>query len=112
MHPANPHAASRSWHAALYVFLVYVFVTGGSSQARGWTDAIAQVTALPILAVGTWRLSALPASPVRSLGLVALTAIVLLPWLQLLPLTEGLWNLAPARIWRPRAYRMSLPPGR
>ena len=42
MHPANPHAVSRSWHAALYVFLVYVFVTGGSSQVRDWTDAIAR----------------------------------------------------------------------
>ena len=37
MHPANPHALSRSWHAALYIFLVYVFVTGGSSQARATT---------------------------------------------------------------------------
>lgn len=97
MHPANPHAVSRSWHAALYIFLVYVFVTGGSSQARGWTDAIAQVAALPILAVGVWRLGALPASRVRLLGLVAMAAVALLPWLQLLPLAESLWNLAPAR---------------
>lgn len=97
MHPANPHAVSRSWHAALYIFLVYVFVTGGSSQARGWTDAIAQVAALPILAVGAWRLGAMPGSRVRMLGLVAIAAIVLLPWLQLLPLSQGLWNMAPAR---------------
>ncbi|MDG6348284.1 O-antigen ligase family protein [Luteimonas sp. 8-5] len=97
MHPANPHAVSRSWHAALYIFLVYVFVTGGSSQARGWTDAIAQVAALPILAVGAWRLGAMPESRVRVLGLVAIAAITLLPWSQLLPLSQGLWNMAPAR---------------
>lgn len=97
MHPANPHAVSRSWHAALYIFLVYVFVTGGSSQARGWTDAIAQVAALPILAVGAWRLGAMPGSRVRLLGLVALAATALLPWLQLLPLSQGLWNIAQAR---------------
>src|SRR5690606_18141583 len=97
MHPANPHAVSRSWHAALYLFLVYVFVTGGSSQARGWTDAVAQVVALPILAVGVWRLDAMPGSRVRMLGLVALAALALLPWVQLLPLGDGLWNLASAR---------------
>lgn len=97
MHPANPHAVSRSWHAALYIFLVYVFVTGGSSQARGWTDAIAQVAALPILAVGAWRLGAMPGSRVRMLDLIAIAAIALLPWAQLLPLSQGLWNMAPAR---------------
>ncbi len=97
MHPVNSRAVSRSWHAALYVFLVYVFVTGGSSQARGWTDAIAQVAALPILAIGTWRLGGLPGSRVRLLGLVALAAIALLPWVQLLPLSDGMWRLAPAR---------------
>ena len=85
MHPANPHAVSRSWHAALYVFLVFLFVTGGSSQVRDWTDAIAQVAALPILAVGARRLGALPASRVRLLGLLAMAAIVLLPCMQLLP---------------------------
>src|SRR5690606_9459101 len=97
MHPANPHAVSRSWHAALYVFLVYVFVTGGSSQARGWTDAIAQVAALPILAIGAWRLGAMPGSRVRMLGFAAMAAIALLPWLHLLPLSQDLWNMAPAR---------------
>src|SRR5690606_26530865 len=56
-----------------------------------------QVAALPILAVGVWRLGALPGSRVRTLGLVALAAIALLPWVQLLPLSQGLWNMAPAR---------------
>jgi O-antigen ligase len=81
----------------LYLFLVFVFVTGGSSQARGWTDAVAQLLALPILGVAIWQLGGLPASRVRILGLVALAAVALLPWLQLLPLSQGLWNLAPAR---------------
>src|SRR5690606_41970148 len=94
MHPANPHAVSRSWHAALYIFLVYVFVTGGSSQARGWTDAIAQVAALPILAVGAWRLGALPRSRVRLLVLISMVAIALLPWFQLLPPSQGVGTVA------------------
>lgn len=97
MHHVTPHAGSRGWHAALYIFLVFVFVTGGSSQERGWTDAIAQVLALPILAIALWNIDGLPGSRVRTLGLVAMVAVLLLPWLQLLSLPQGLWNLAPAR---------------
>lgn len=89
--------ASRLWNGALYVFLVYVFVTGGTSQERGWTDAIAELLALPILAIACWRIAALPRSHVQTWGLVAMAAIALLPWIQLLPLTESLWRLAPAR---------------
>src|SRR5690606_34852551 len=38
-----------------------------------------------------------PPSPVRSLGLAALAAVALLPWLQLVPLPQAAWQLAPAR---------------
>lgn len=88
---------SRLWHGVLYAFLVFVFVTGGSSQERGWTDAVAQLAALPIVAIALWRLGAQAPSRVRSWGLAALAAIALLPWLQLLPLPASLWQLAPAR---------------
>ena len=97
MHHVPPPAGSRGWHAALYIFMVFVFVTGGSSQQRGWTDATAQVLALPILAIALWNIGALPDSRVRTLGLVALAAVVVLPWLQLLSLPQGWWNLTPAR---------------
>jgi hypothetical protein len=90
-------AGSRLWHSSLYLLLCLVFVTGGSSQDRGWTDAITQLLALPVLLVGGWRIAALPASRVRLLGLVAIAAVALLPWLQLLPLSHFLWELAPAR---------------
>jgi O-antigen ligase len=90
-------AGSRLWHASLYLLLCLVFVAGGSSQARGWTDAMTQLLALPVLLVAAWRVVALPVSRVRSLGLVAIAAVALLPWLQLLPLSHFLWGLAPAR---------------
>lgn len=98
--PDFTHAQTRSfraWHATLYIFLVLVFVTGGSSQEHGWTDVAMQLFALPILAIAVWRICELPRSRVRTLGLVAMAAIALLPWLQLLPLSQSLWNLAPAR---------------
>src|SRR5690606_23907071 len=72
--------ASRLWHAVLYVYLAYVFVTGGSSQERGWTDAVAELVALPILAFACWRLVNCVPSRVRMWGVVALAAVALLPW--------------------------------
>lgn len=88
---------TRAWHGLLYIFLVFVFVTGGSSQERGWTDAIAEIVALPIIAFATWRLVDLAPSKVRRWGLVAVAAVALLPWLQLLPLSQGLWQTPSAR---------------
>ncbi len=90
-------AATRAWHTVLYVLLVLTFVTGGSSQEHGWTDVSAQLLALPVLVVGLLRLPVQPRSCVRNLGLAALAAVVLLPWLQLLPLPQAAWQLAPAR---------------
>ncbi len=81
----------------IYAYFILVFVTGGSSQAHGWTDVVAQLLALPVLAVGLWRLAEQPASRVRTLGLVAMAAVALLPWLQLLPLPQSWWLWAPAR---------------
>lgn len=81
----------------IYAFLILVFVTGGSSQQHGWTDVAAQLFALPVLGIGLWRLTRLPASGVRTLGLIAMAAVALLPWLQLLPLPHSLWMMSPAR---------------
>lgn len=95
--PADEGAtADRLLHLFLYVLLVLVFVTGGSSQQRGWSDASAQLFALPVLALASWRVARLEASRVRLLGIAAMGAIALLPWLQLLPLGP-LWPMAPAR---------------
>jgi len=81
----------------IYAYFILVFVTGGSSQAHGWTDVAAQLLALPIFAWGLWRLADQPGSRVRSWGLAAMAAVALLPWLQLLPLPAGWWLAAPAR---------------
>lgn len=81
----------------IYAYFILVFVTGGSSQAHGWTDVAAQLLALPLLGWGLWRLADQPASRVRSWGLVAMAAVALLPWLQLLPLPAAWWLVAPAR---------------
>ena len=81
----------------IYAYFILVFVTGGSSQQHGWTDVAAQLLALPLLAAGLWRLADQPSSRVRTLGLAAMAAVALLPWLQLLPLPQSWWLWAPAR---------------
>lgn len=81
----------------IYAYFILVFVTGGSSQQHGWTDVAAQLLGLPVLAFGLWRLTEQPASRVRTWGLVAMAAVALLPWLQLLPLPQSWWLWAPAR---------------
>lgn len=81
----------------IYAYFILVFVTGGSSQQHGWTDVAAQLLGLPVLAFGLWRLGGQPGSRVRTWGLVAMAAVALLPWLQLLPLPEAWWLWAPAR---------------
>ncbi len=81
----------------IYAYFILVFVTGGSSQQHGWTDVAAQLLGLPVLAFGLWRLAGQPGSRVRTWGLVAMAAVALLPWLQLLPLPQSWWLWAPAR---------------
>ena len=87
----------RWWHGVLYAFLILVFVTGGSSQERGWSDAIAELAALPVLAFACWTLGGRVSSNTRRWGVVAMAAVTLLPWLQLLPLPQPLWQLPDAR---------------
>lgn len=77
--------------------LVVVFVTGGSSSETGFGVLVAQWLSLPLLLTAlylAWQRRRLQAAP---LACVAVAAIVALPALQLLPLTESLWRLAPAR---------------
>lgn len=81
----------------IYAYFILVFVTGGSSQQHGWTDVAAQLLGLPVLALGLWRLGGQPGSRVRTWGLIAMGAVALLPWLQLLPLPQSWWLWAPAR---------------
>lgn len=94
--PAQSSREPRS-AAVIYAYFILVFVTGGSSQLHGWTDVAAQLLALPVLGIGLWRLADQPASRVRTLGLAAMAAVALLPWLQLLPLPQAWWAWAPAR---------------
>jgi O-Antigen ligase len=94
----------------LFVVLVTLICGGGTRQGL-WSDALAQIVSLPLLAVASFRLKALPSSQLR-LPLFLIFAVVLVPVLQLVPLPPGLWTILPGRAEVAEAYKaagMSLP---
>lgn len=93
----DPCHDPRALRYALQILLIAAFLTGGSSQISGWDDAFVQLMAAPMLAWGLWRLPTLPRSGVRNLSLLAAGLIVLVPLVQMLPLTESLWLVPEAR---------------
>lgn len=88
---------ARLFGIAFQGFLVLAFLTGGSAQISGVDDTAVQLLALPVLGWALWRIGRRPASRIRNAGLAAAGLVALVPLLQLLPLTESLWQLPEAR---------------
>jgi O-antigen ligase len=99
-------------YPGLVLFVVFVtLICGGGTRQGLWSDALAQIVSLPLLAVASFRLKALPSSQLR-LPLFLIFAVVLVPVLQLVPLPPGLWTILPGRAEVAEAYKavgMSLP---
>ena len=94
------------------VVLALLFGGGGY---QGWSDAVVQLAALPLLA---WALFKLTPSRLGSCGQWAISllfAILALPLLQLIPVPPLLWSGLPGRDEIATAFeaaRMALPPSR
>ena len=99
-------------YPGLVLFAVFVaLICGGGTRQGLWSDALAQIVSLPLLAVASFRLKALPRSQLR-LPLFLIFAVVLVPVLQLVPLPPGLWTILPGRAEVAEGYKaagMSLP---
>ena len=99
-------------YPGLVSFVIFVaLICGGGTRQGLWSDAIAQIVSLPLLAVASFRLKALPSSQLR-LALILIFAIVLVPLLQLVPLPPLVWTILPGRAEVAEAYKaagMSLP---
>src|SRR6266699_6419960 len=79
-------------YPSLVLFVVFVvLICGGGTRQGLWSDALVQIVSLPLLAVASFRLKALPSSQLR-LPLILIFAIVLVPLLLLVPLPPGLWT--------------------
>ena len=99
-------------YAGLVLLVVFVaLIFGGGTRQGLWSDALAQIVSLPLLAVAFFRLKALPSSQLR-LPLFLIFAAVVVPVLQLVPLPPQVWTILPGRAEVAEAFRaagMSLP---
>ena len=100
-------------YPALVLFVVFVaLICGGGTRQGLWSDALAQIASLPLLAVAAFRLRALPSPSRLRLPLFLIFAVLLVPVLQLVPLPPRVWTILPGRGEVAEAYAaagMSLP---
>ena len=99
-------------YPGLVLFVIFVaLVCGGGTRQGLWSDALVQIVSLPLLAVASFRLWALP-GPSKRLPLFLIFVVVLVPVLQLIPLPPRVWTILPGRGEVAEAYTtagMSLP---
>jgi O-antigen ligase len=88
-------------YTSLVVVLAMVFGAGG---VQGWSDAIVQLAALPLLAWALFKLNPAQLGRGGRWAIVLLCAIVALPPLQLIPLPPSLWSSLPGRQEYASAY--------
>jgi hypothetical protein len=84
------------------VVVVLAMLFGGGGQ--GWSGAIVQLAALPLLAWALFRLNPSRLGRGGQWAIVLLCAILALPLLQLIPLPPSLWSGLPSRQEYASAY--------
>jgi O-antigen ligase len=100
-------------YPGLVLFVVFVaLICGGGTRQGLWSDALAQIVSLPLLAVASFRLRELPSASKLRLPLFLMFAVIIVPVLQLVPLPPRVWTTLPGRGEVAEAYTaagMSLP---
>lgn len=81
---------SRWFAAAIGVLLALCWALGGVTVDSSGADELLQLLALPVIAWAAWRLAQGPMTRTLALALACVTAIVLVPLWQLLPLSQAL----------------------
>jgi hypothetical protein len=93
-------------------FVVVLAMLFGAGGVQGWSDAVVQLTALPLLAWALFKLNPSRLDQGGRWAIVLLCAILALPLLQLIPLPPSLWGALPGRREFASAYEaagMALP---
>src|SRR6516165_7257746 len=85
-------------------FVVVLAMLFGAGGVQGWSDAIVQLAALPLLVWALFRLNPSQLGRGGRSALVLLGAILALPLLQLIPLPPSLWSSLPGRQEYASAY--------
>ena len=91
-----PRVATEAFlpYTSLVVVLAMLFGGGGY---QGWSDAVVQLAALPLLAWALFKLTPSQLGRGGQSAIVLLCAILALPLLQLIPLPPSLWSSLPGR---------------
>jgi O-antigen ligase len=93
-------------------FVVTLAMLFGGAGGEGWSDAVVQLAALPLLAWALFKLTPSQLDRGGQWALVLLCAILALPLLQLIPMPPSLWSGLPGRREIASAYEaagMTLP---
>src|SRR6516164_11636094 len=91
-------------YTSLVIVLAMVFGVGG---VQGWSDAIVQLAALPLLVWALFRLNPSQLGRGGQWALALLCVILALPLLQLVPLPPSLWSDLPGRRDFAEAYEVA-----
>jgi O-antigen ligase len=98
-------AAPRNWYPAFTVaFLVVALVCGGSSSSA-LSAAVVRIGAVPVLALGLWRLSQRPTTPGARWPLILLAAGGAVIVAQLIPMPPDVWQALPGHRTVADGYR-------
>src|SRR6266852_537643 len=81
-------------YTSVVVVLAMLFGAGG---IQGWSDAVVQLAALPLLAWALFKLTPSQLGRGGQWAMVLLCVILALPLLQLIPLPPSLWSGLPGR---------------
>src|SRR6516162_173888 len=91
-----PRIAADTFLPYTSFFVVLAMLFGGDG-IQGWSDAVVQLAALPLLAWALFKLTPSRLGHGGQSAIVLLCAIIALPLLQLIPLPPSLWSALPSR---------------
>src|SRR6266480_3632256 len=81
-------------YTSFVVVLAMLFGGGGN---QGWSDAVVQLAALPLLAWALFKLNPAQLGRAGQWAIALLCAILALPLLQLIPMPPSVWSSLPGR---------------
>src|SRR5262245_4450346 len=96
-HPALGNIGDVAYPGLLLVVVFAALICGGGTRQGLWSDALVQVVSLPLLAVASFRLRAIPNRAKLLLPLLLMFVVVLVPVVQLIPLPPRIWTILPGR---------------
>lgn len=103
--PAGPGARLPEWYAFVALAFLVVALTCGGSSSSPISAGIVRVCAVPVLALGLWRLATRPVSPRAAWPLILLAVAAGLILLQLIPLPPGVWEALPGHATAADGYK-------